>query len=81
MKSGDASRSTSGSSKGRRWRACFGAIDESALVLNVRDTLAAFKAPKRLFVVDTVGRAANGKLDYKTLKIRAARLVELSTER
>jgi acyl-CoA synthetase (AMP-forming)/AMP-acid ligase II len=55
-------------------------LDEVALVLNVKETLAAFKAPKRLFVVDTVGRAANGKLDYQSLKIEAARLAEVSLD-
>ncbi len=43
-------------------------IDEAALILHVRTTLAAYKAPKRIIVIDTIGRAANGKLDYKQLK-------------
>ncbi len=34
--------------------------------------LAAFKAPKRVIVVATIGRAANGKLDYRRLKEQAA---------
>ena len=40
----------------------------SALADHVRTTLAAYKAPRRLVVVDTIGRAANGKVDYKRLK-------------
>ena len=33
--------------------------------------LAAYKAPKHVFVVDTIGRAPNGKVDYKRLKAYA----------
>ena len=43
-------------------------IDESALIAHVKGRLAAYKAPKRVVVVDTIGRAANGKVDYKRLK-------------
>ena len=34
---------------------------------HVRATLAAYKSPKRVLAIDTVGRAANAKLDYKRL--------------
>jgi fatty-acyl-CoA synthase len=34
----------------------------------VRSRLAAYKAPRNLVVVDTIGRAPNGKVDYKRLK-------------
>ena len=37
----------------------------------MRITLAAYKSPKRILTVDTIGRAANGKLDYKALKAEA----------
>ena len=47
-------------------------IDAAALIQHVRATLAAYKSPKRIIVVDTIGRAANGKLDYKRLKADAA---------
>ena len=30
----------------------------------VKGRLASYKAPRRVFVVDSIGRAANGKLDY-----------------
>ena len=30
--------------------------------------LAVFKAPRRVFVIDTIGRAPNGKVDYKRLR-------------
>ena len=48
-----------------------GTIDEPSLIAHVRTTLAAFKAPKRVLVVATIGRAANGKLDYKRLRAEA----------
>ncbi|MEQ1700347.1 MAG: acyl-CoA synthetase [Ilumatobacteraceae bacterium] len=48
-------------------------IDEAALIAHVRLHLAAFKSPKRILTIDTIGRAANGKLNYKTLKEEALR--------
>lgn len=33
--------------------------------------LAAYKAPRNLVLVDTIGRAANGKVDYERLKVAA----------
>jgi acyl-CoA synthetase (AMP-forming)/AMP-acid ligase II len=46
-------------------------IDEAELIAHVKQHLAAYKAPKRVLVIDTIGRAANGKLDYKRLKAEA----------
>jgi 3-oxocholest-4-en-26-oate---CoA ligase len=46
-------------------------IDESAIIAHVRTVLAAFKSPKRVLTIDTIGRAANGKLDYRRLKDEA----------
>ncbi len=46
-------------------------IDEALLIAHVRQTLAAYKSPKRILEVDTIGRAPNGKLDYKRLKSEA----------
>ena len=46
-------------------------IDEATLIAHVRTTLAAFKAPKHVLQIATVGRAANGKLDYKRLRADA----------
>ena len=37
------------------------------LVAFVRGRLAAFKAPKRIVVMGTLGRGPNGKLDYPAL--------------
>ncbi len=42
-----------------------------ALAQHVREHLADYKAPRNLVVVDSVGRAPNGKLDYKGVKARA----------
>jgi acyl-CoA synthetase (AMP-forming)/AMP-acid ligase II len=47
------------------------ALDERALVAHVKEHLAAYKAPKHVVSVDTIGRAANGKLDYKRLTATA----------
>jgi 3-oxocholest-4-en-26-oate---CoA ligase len=48
-------------------------LDEAALIAHVRLHLAAFKSPKRIVEIDTIGRAANGKLNYKSLKEAALR--------
>ena len=47
-------------------------LDESALIAHVKTHLASYKAPKRVLRLDEIGRAANGKLDYKRLKAEAA---------
>jgi fatty-acyl-CoA synthase len=38
---------------------------------HVRLTLAGYKAPRELVLVDSIGRAPNGKVDYKGVKDRA----------
>ncbi|MET0272228.1 MAG: acyl-CoA synthetase, partial [Phenylobacterium sp.] len=38
---------------------------------HVRTQLAGYKAPRELVVVDSIGRAPNGKVDYKAIKDRA----------
>jgi acyl-CoA synthetase (AMP-forming)/AMP-acid ligase II len=38
---------------------------------HVRGTLAGYKAPRDLVLVDSIGRAPNGKVDYKAIKERA----------
>ncbi len=43
-------------------------IDEGVLVAFARHRLAGYKMPRRVVVVDTVKRAANGKADYKWAK-------------
>ena len=47
-------------------------LDEAALIAHVKGKLAHYKAPKRILPVETIGRAANGKVDYKRLKRHAA---------
>ena len=46
-------------------------IDEDEIITHVKSKLAAFKAPKRVLTVDTIGRAPNGKVDYKRLREEA----------
>ncbi|MEZ5297537.1 MAG: hypothetical protein R2697_15065 [Ilumatobacteraceae bacterium] len=53
-------------------------IDEASLIAHVRETLAAYKSPKRILVVDTIGRAPNGKVDYKRLKAEATEALGVS---
>ena len=47
-------------------------VDPDALIAHVKERLAHYKAPKRVLPVETIGRAANGKVDYKRLKRHAA---------
>ena len=46
-------------------------IDLPTLSDHVKRSLAAYKAPRSLFIVDTIGRAPNGKVDYKGIKALA----------
>ena len=46
-------------------------LDAADVIAHVKGHLASYKAPKRLIEVPTVGRAANGKLDYRRLKAEA----------
>ena len=48
------------------------ALDEADIIAHVKGKLAAYKAPKRVLSIDTIGRAPNGKVDYKRLKGWAA---------
>ncbi len=41
------------------------AFDEASVIAHVKAALAAYKAPKRVFPVSSLDRAANGKVDYK----------------
>jgi fatty-acyl-CoA synthase len=51
------------------------AIDEADVIAHMKSKLAAYKAPKRVLTVDTIGRAANGKVDYKRLKAESIAIV------
>jgi fatty-acyl-CoA synthase len=46
-------------------------FDEADLIAHVKNRLAHYKAPKHVIEVATVGRAANGKVDYKRHKAHA----------
>ncbi|GIU83987.1 MAG: acyl-CoA synthetase [Acidimicrobiales bacterium] len=48
-------------------------LDEAALIEHVKKHLAGYKAPKRVVPIDRLGRAPNGKVDYKRLREYAAR--------
>jgi fatty-acyl-CoA synthase len=45
---------------------------------HVRLTLAGYKAPRELVLVDSIGRAPNGKVDYKAIKDRAVAALGVS---
>ena len=46
-------------------------VDAAELIEHVKARLARYKAPKSIVAIDSVGRAVNGKLDYKALKALA----------
>jgi len=48
-----------------------GSVDEAELIAHVKARLAHYKAPKHIIEVATIGRAANGKVDYKRHKAHA----------
>ncbi len=47
-------------------------VDEADLIAHVKSKLAHYKAPKRIFAVPALERAANGKVDYKRWTAHAA---------
>ena len=46
--------------------------DEAELIAHVKQRIAHYKAPKRVVFVGSLGRAANGKIDYKRWTAHAA---------
>ena len=46
-------------------------LDEQDVISYVKSRLARFKAPKRVLAVSSLGRAPNGKLDYRRLRADA----------
>jgi fatty-acyl-CoA synthase len=52
---------------------------EHELIAHVKTRLAAFKAPKRAFLVTTIGRAPNGKVDYKRCRAQAIEQITVAT--
>jgi acyl-CoA synthetase (AMP-forming)/AMP-acid ligase II len=53
-------------------------IDDAALRAHCRGTLAAYKVPKQMIVLDTLERSPAGKADYKRLREIAAGKVKAS---
>jgi acyl-CoA synthetase (AMP-forming)/AMP-acid ligase II len=52
-------------------------LDFAVLSDHVKGRLAHYKAPRHVVIVDTIGRAANGKVDYRRLKdLAVTRLAE-----
>jgi 3-oxocholest-4-en-26-oate---CoA ligase len=49
-----------------------GRPDEASLIGQVRSHLASYKVPRRLRVVETIGRAPNGKVDYARVRRETA---------
>ena len=47
-------------------------IDADELVAHTKHSLAGYKAPRMVLVVDSIGRAPNAKVDYKRWKSYAA---------
>lgn len=47
------------------------------LVAHVKARLASFKAPRHVVTVESIGRAANGKVDYERLRALAVERVRL----
>jgi acyl-CoA synthetase (AMP-forming)/AMP-acid ligase II len=52
-----------------------GAVDQPTLAGHVKATLAAYKAPRHVVVLDGIERGPNGKVDYKRLKAIAVERV------
>ena len=50
-------------------------VDEAEVIAHVKQTLAAYKAPKRVLTIDTIGRGPNGKVDYKACLLYTSRCV------
>jgi fatty-acyl-CoA synthase len=54
------------------------AVSESELITHVKERLASYKAPRRVRTVETIGRAPNGKVDYKRHKAESAEEIAAS---
>lgn len=48
---------------------------ESSLLVGLRDRLAAYKVPRRVFTVTSLGRGPNGKIDQRRWRAEAAELM------
>jgi acyl-CoA synthetase (AMP-forming)/AMP-acid ligase II len=56
-----------------------GAVSESDLIAFVKARLAGYKAPRHVLSIESIGRAANGKVDYKGLRDLALARLALAT--
>lgn len=54
-------------------------LELAELSEHVKATLAAYKAPRHLVLIDSIGRAPNGKVDYKRLKAHALKVLGRSS--
>ncbi len=54
------------------------APDEADLIAHVKERIAHYKAPKRVVLVPSLGRAANGKVDYKRWTTHAGEALGIS---
>jgi acyl-CoA synthetase (AMP-forming)/AMP-acid ligase II len=52
---------------------------EAELINHVKERLAGYKAPRRVRVVETIGRAPNGKVDYKRHRAESMEELEPAT--
>ena len=52
---------------------------EAELIAHVKERLASYKAPRRVRVVDTIGRAPNGKVDYTRHRAESIEELEPAT--
>ena len=57
------------------------AASEDELIAHVKERLASYKAPRRVRTVETIGRAPNGKVDYKRHKAESAEEIVASATR
>ena len=53
---------------------------EAEMIAHVKDRLASYKAPRRVRVVTTIGRAPNGKVDYKRHRAESIEELEVATD-
>jgi acyl-CoA synthetase (AMP-forming)/AMP-acid ligase II len=56
------------------------APDEAELIGHVKERLASYKAPRRVRSVTTIGRAPNGKVDYKRHRAETIEAMEAAAE-
>ena len=53
---------------------------EAELIEHVKERLASYKAPRRVRSVDTIGRAPNGKVDYKRHRAESIEEMEAAAD-